>query len=117
MWKMVTKPKPKTKEVVEVVGTPGTVDVSELLPKLISEPLQVAQVVDIKHVFRVVAFSGAFQEGENTHPANVIEDHLKQSYFSQGYTLYDVEHLRTVFGKDGDIVGEQMLYILVKYAQ
>lgn len=115
MWKMVTKPKPKTKEVVEVIGTPGTVDAPVPLPELISEPSQV--VVDIKHVFRVVAFSGAFQEGENTHPANVIEDHLKQSYFSQGYTLYDVEHLRTVFGKDGDIVGEQMLYILVKYAQ
>ena len=95
---MVTKPKIKTEEV-----------------ELVSEPLQVVE--DIKHVFRVVSFSGAFYEGENTHPANVIEDHLKQSYFSQGYTLYGVEHLRTVFGKDSDIVGEQMLYILVKYAQ
>ena len=98
---MVTKPKMKTEE-IEVV-------------ELVSEPLQVVE--DIKHVFRVVASFGVFQEGYNIHPANVVEDHLKQSYFSQGYTLYSVAHLRTVFGKDGEAVGEQMLYVLVKYAQ
>jgi len=98
---MVTKPKIKTEE-IEVV-------------EVVSEPLQVVE--DIKHVFRVVSFFGEFRQDENIHPANVIEDHLKQTYFSQGYTLYNVEWLRSVFGKDGDIVGEQMLYILVKYAQ
>ena len=98
---MVTKPKIKTEEIEE----------------LVSEPLQVVE--DIKHVFRVVSFSGAFQQGVgvDAHPANVIEDYLKQSYFSQGYTLYSVEYIRTVLSKTDDIVGEQMLYVLVKYAQ
>ena len=96
-----------------MVTKPKTKDV-EAQTELASEP---SQVVDIKHVFRVVSFGGDFRQDENTHPANVIEDYLKQNYFSQGYTLYDVEWLRSVFGNDGDIVGEQMLYILVKYAQ
>ena len=101
---MVTKP--KTKAVVE--------EVEDVQAELISEPLQ---VIDIKHVFRVVSPTGEFIQGENVHPANVIEDHLNQTYFSQGYTLYSVEHLRTNFGKTGEVTGEQMLYILVKYAQ
>ena len=103
---MVTKP--KTKVVVE--------EVEDVQAELISEPSQV-QVIDIKHVFRVVSPTGEFIQGENVHPANVIEDHLNQTYFSQGYTLYSVEHLRTNFGKTGEVTGEQMLYILVKYAQ
>jgi hypothetical protein len=113
---MVTKPKTKA-AVKEVIGTPGTLDVPEPLPELISEPSQVARVIDIRHVFRVVSPTGEFIQGENVHPAVVIEDHLNQTYFSQGYTLYSVEHLRTNFGKDGEVMGEQMLYILVKYAQ
>lgn len=104
---MVTKP--KTKAVVEEVVLPS---------ELISEPSQV-QVIDIKHVFRVVSSTGEFSNagGENIHPANVIEDYLNQTYFSQGYTLYSVEHLKTALNKGGDPIGEHMLYILVKYAQ
>ncbi len=104
---MVTKP--KTKAVVEEV-----VEVEDVQIEVTPAPLQ---VIDIKHVFRVVSPTDLFIQGENVHPANVIEDHLNQTYFSQGYTLYSVEYLRTNFGKDGEVVGEQMLYILVKYAQ
>ena len=112
---MVTKP--KTKEIeekvedAEVLLKPGGYLASK------SELLQAEQIEDIKHVFRVVSPSGEFLQGENVHPASVIEDYLKQSYFGQGYTLYSVNHLRTNFGKTGEVVGEQMLYILVKYAQ
>ena len=110
---MVTKP--KTKAVVEeVVEVEESKDVQA---ELISEP---SQVVDIKHVFRVVSSSGEFsqEEGQNIHPANVIEDYLNQSYFSQGYILFSVEHLKTAFDKSGvTAIGEHMLYILVKYAQ
>ena len=98
---MVTKPKTKDVEVKEVA----------------LEPLQAGQIEDIKHIFRVISFTGAFREDANVHPASVVEDYLKQSYFSQGYVLYKVEHLETRYGRDGDVVGEQMLYVLVKYAQ
>ncbi len=112
---MVTKPKTKavTEEVAEVEES------KDVQTELTSEPLQVLQIVDIKHVFRIVSSSGEFSqgEGENIHPANVIEDYLNQTYFSQGYTLYSVEHLKTVLTKGGDPLGEHMLYILVKYAQ
>ncbi len=107
---MVTKP--KTKAVVE--------EVIEAQIELISEPSQAVQVIDIKHIFRVVSSTGEFSqaEGQNIHPANVIEDYLNQTYFSQGYTLYSVEHLKTAFDKAGiTAIGEHMLYILVKYAQ
>ena len=109
---MVTKP--KTKAVVEEVE-----ESKDVQAELISEPSQV-QVIDIKHVFRVVSSSGEFsqEEGQNIHPANVIEDYLNQSYFSQGYILFSIEHLKTAFDKSGvTAIGEHMLYILVKYAQ
>lgn len=110
---MVTKP--KTKAVVEEVEESKDVQ-TEVTP----EPSQVARVIDIKHVFRVVSSTGEFSqaEGQNIHPANVIEDYLNQTYFSQGYTLFSVEHLKTAFDKSGvTAIGEHMLYILVKYAQ
>ena len=98
---MVAKPKIK-KDVEEIE-----------IEELVSEP---SQVVDIKHVFRAISLSGQITK-ENAQPANVVEDHLKQSYFSQGYELYHVEHLRTIKG-EGDVpMAEQMLYVLVKYAQ
>ena len=70
---MVTKP--KTKEIeekvedAEVLLKPGGYLASK------SELLQAEQIEDIKHVFRVVSPSGEFLQGENVHPASVIEDY------------------------------------------
>ena len=101
---MVTKP--KTIKKVE------DIEIEEVL----SEPLQAAQIVDIAHVFRAVSLSGMIIE-EGAQPASIVEDHLRQNYFSQGWDLYKVEHIRTIHG-EGDVpMGEQMLYVLVKYAQ
>ena len=75
-----------------------------------------SQVVDIKHVFRTISASGMFVEDSDAVPLSVLEDYLKQTYFSQGYTLFKVEHLRIEVNKDGSTLGDYMLYILVKYA-
>ena len=76
-----------------------------------------SQVVDIKHVFRTISAGGILDESKGLYPREVVEDYLNQNHFSQGYTLYEVYHLRTKVGVDGTELGEYMLYVLVKYAQ
>lgn len=73
------------------------------------EPLQVAE---IKHVIRTLNWAGEFVEG--SQPATVIEDHLNQNYFSQGYSLESVHTLDTVKGEGNKPFGNILLYILVK---
>lgn len=103
----------KTEEVqedyVEVVGTPGAVSLAESFVPLQSEPLQVE---DIKHVIRTLNWFGEFKEGSQSK--EVIEDHLRQNYFSQGYSLYSVQHLSDVRDEGGKPFGSILLYILVK---
>jgi len=97
---MVTKP--KTKDVQE-----EDVKVQEV------EPSQT--VVDIKHVIRTISWDGTFRE-EGAQPGSVIEDYLNQTFFAQGYSLYQVVHLQDV-SSEGVAFATAMLYILVKYAQ
>ena len=100
------------KEVIEeeevVVGSPT--------PGLI-EPVELSQMVEIKHVFRVISISGLFVEGYDVHPANVIEDHINQNYLAQGYVLFDVKPIRIVVSKEEVPIGHEVLYVLVKYAE
>jgi len=93
---MVTKP--KTKDVEEV-----------------TEPLQAGQIIDIKHVIRTLSWRGILED-EGAQPSGVIENYLTQNYFSQGYSLYKVEHVQVV-SKENMPFASIMLYILVKYAQ
>jgi hypothetical protein len=90
-------------------GRPKKIQDEEVTTEVTTELLQFE---DIKHVIRTLNWSGGYEEG--SQPAEVIEDHLKQSYFSQGYKLYSVEHLQTVQRAEGGPFGSIMLYILVK---
>ena len=117
---------PKVEEVEEVIGTPGTVDVSKIQEAIESakessepqlESVVPSQVLDLRHVFRTISSQGILDMNEDLYPREVVEDYLNQNYFSQGYTLYKVEHLRTKISAEGNDIGEYMLYILVKYAQ
>jgi hypothetical protein len=74
-----------------------------------------SQIEDIKHVIRTLNWSGNFGEDQSM-PSNVIEDHLNQNYFAQGYTLYKAINLN-IMESAGTKFGNTMLYILVKYAQ
>ncbi len=51
---------------------------------------------------------------EGSMPKEVIEDHLEQNYFSQGYRLYNVFYVRAVPLAEGGILGHEILYVLVK---
>ena len=86
----------------------GGVEAQELLAPL--------QIEDIHHVMRAIALPGRDADQDGSHYVGVVEDYLRQAYFSQGYTLYSIEHLRTE-KSEGVPIAEQMMYVLVKYAQ
>jgi len=91
-------------------------------PKMQEEEVLVepSQTEDIKHVMRVLAIPGnEYSQGDldGPFPPNVVEDHLAQNYFAQGYTLSSSTHIRVVVGEGERPIGHEMLYVLVKYAQ
>jgi hypothetical protein len=101
---------PKTKK----RGRPKKEETKEEILQI--EPLQTGQIADIRHVFRVLSLDGQFHE-EGAQPATVVEDYLKQNYLGQGWELYQISQVRVVSGSEGHILGQEMLYVFVKYAQ
>jgi len=102
-------------EAPKKVGRPKKEEVEDVKMSNV-EPLQVGQIVDIKHVFRALSLTGQI-ESSGAQPSNVVEDYLRQQYLDQGYTLYYISHIRTERGENNVPTGEQMLYVFVKYAQ
>jgi hypothetical protein len=97
---------PKKRE--EVVEEPV------LYEQELTEPLQMSE---IKHVMDVIAIPGnEWSQGTAPVPINVIEDKLNQNYFTQGYSLFAVYHIRVVVGEGEQPIGHEMLYVLVNDA-
>ena len=93
------------------------VEILESQPEALVESVISSQILDLKHVFRVISISGLFLEGYDVHPANVIEDLLRQNYFAQGYMLLHVELVRVVLNTEEQPIGHEIMYVLVKYAE
>ena len=89
-------------------GRPKKEEMAEV--EVVSEEVQLAS-----SVFRAISLSSQITQ-QGAEPANLIEDYLVQNYFRQGYEIYSIQHLRTEMS-EGVPFAEQMLYVLVKYAE
>jgi hypothetical protein len=97
-------------------GRPPKVEVEDISSPALVEPLQ---MVDIKHVFRVLSTSGTWTDSgpSGPHPVEVVEDHLRNNYLNQGYVLLETHHIRVVIDRTELPVGHELMYVFVKYAQ
>ena len=83
-------------------------DVEEIV-----EPLQEEANLRIKHIIRGINAQNQFGT-DGSEPVNVVESYL-ESQLMQGYKLFYVQHLRSNFAPEGNMVmSEQMLYVLVR---
>jgi hypothetical protein len=102
---MVTKP-PKGADVKKK-------DVEKVVPEPLQDVPQEGVGKDVHQIFRTLSASGGFIEGQNVHPADVVDDYLN-SWLQNGYELIYVQHIRTVMAAESVVIGEQMLYVMLR---
>lgn len=70
----------------------------------------------IKHIFRAISPTGVYNEALGVAPVAEIEAYI-ELFLNDGYELKLTQHLSRVKAPDTTtVIGEQMLYVLVKNA-
>ena len=94
-----------------MVAPPKLTDIKEDVEEII-EPLQLSSS-GIRHMIRGINAQNQFGT-DGSKPLAVIEDEIN-SMFAQGFKLELVQHLRSNFAPEGNmIMSEQMLYVFLK---